>query len=105
MIKRDIGNYTQKGSKDICRVEASPHTRFYYRIIHPLLGKPYERQHHRQFEERWGISFIILFNLFPLIDKANHPFLWYHLAVDAYALAEIHEVRGGVQCRAVTLRL
>lgn len=102
VVDADISDDAEFGRDDVGAVEATTKTDFDDSNVDLLLSKIAERHCRSDFEERWlefGNERLCEF------DKFAYSFFGNHFAIDAYAFAEIFEVRRGVEAHFVASRL
>ena len=102
VVHGDIRDDRELGRDDVRAVEASAQAHLDDRDVHFLLGKILEGQSRGEFEER-GVERLEETTLLP--HEIDHIVLGHHHAVDADALAEVHEVRTRVEAHPVAVGL
>ena len=102
MVDADISDDAEFGRDDVGAVEATTETNFDDSNVDLLLSKIAERHCRSDFEERWlefGNEWLCEF------DEFADGLFGNHFAIDADAIAEIFEMRRGVEAHFVASRL
>lgn len=102
VVHGDIRDDRELGRDDVRAVEAAAQSHLDDRDVHLLLGKIFEGQGRGEFEER-GVERLEETTLLP--HEIDHILLGHHHAIDADALAEVHEVRTRVEAHPVAVGL
>ena len=98
MLHPHVGHHAQKGRYDVGGVQTAAQTRLDHGHLDLAVGEVVERHSRRRLEERK----VELAHLgLMLIDEIHHLLFGDHLAVDAYALAKILQVRRRVESHAI----
>ena len=98
VLHADVGHDAQYGHYDVGGVEAAAQTCLDDRNFDVALGEVVECQRRRHLEER---QIELLHLRLMLVDEVDHLLLGDELVVDTDALAEVHQMRRGVESRAV----
>ena len=102
MVVADVGNHAQVGSDDVGTVETSAQSYLDDGCVDRLAGKIVEGHHHGQLEKR-GVN--VERGSQMLLGKVDDLLAGNHLAVDAYALSEVHQVGRCIQPRFIAVEL